>query len=107
MAEIKTPNVVAVCVEAKEDFRDEYGVGKVPGAIRIGEQDEDGDFVFWYCCPCGCGQIGPLLVGINYKPAISPSWNWNGSKEKPTLSPSVHHPNHWHGHLTDGVWISC
>lgn len=40
-----------------------------------------------------------------------PSWNWNGSHEYPTLTPSILvHPypdwtDGWHGYLTDGKLI--
>lgn len=34
-------------------------------------------------------------------------WHWNGNIEKPTLSPSIHHVGHWHGHLVNGVFKSC
>lgn len=46
------------------------------------------------------------------------SWEWDGNIEKPTLTPSVHampqeakgdYPGRigWHGHLTEGRWVSC
>lgn len=57
--------------------------------------------------PVRCGSLGPLTVGNGFKPADGPSWQWNGSLDKPTLTPSVHHRGHWHGWLTDGVWRSC
>jgi hypothetical protein len=60
-----------------------------------------------YSCPCGCGKNGVLA----FRPHPSPSWEWDGNKEQPTLSPSVHDiPNgktHWHGYLRAGVWESC
>jgi hypothetical protein len=60
-----------------------------------------------YCCPCGCRKLGALA----FRPHPSPSWEWDGNKEQPTLSPSVHDiPNgktHWHGYLRAGVWESC
>lgn len=61
-----------------------------------------------YCCPCGCGKIGVLA----FRPHPSPSWEWDGNKETPTLSPSVHDipaggKTHWHGYLRNGVWESC
>lgn len=109
MGEVKTPPVAATHLPKKDDFRDEYGAGRVPGGFRIVDKDEDGVGTawLWYCCPCGCGTLSPLLVGNGFKPADSPSWQWNGSLDKPTLQPSVHHVGHWHGYLTDGVWLSC
>ncbi|GAB4362295.1 MAG: hypothetical protein Kow0026_25990 [Oricola sp.] len=106
MAEVKTQPVEATYIPDKSDFRDGLR-GKVPGSFRVDPPDSDGDQAFWYCCPCGCGVVGPLNVGKGFKPKMGPSWNWNGSTEKPTLHPSVHHVGHWHGWLTDGVWRSC
>ena len=61
----------------------------------------------FYLCPCRCGRRGAL----GFRPAPSPSWQWDGDREKPTLSPSVHHildgKTHWHGWLRTGVWESC
>ncbi len=106
MSEVKTEPVEAQCVE-KKDFRRD-GLGRVPGSFYLGERHENGSQTFWYCCPCGCGTTGAILVGINFKPVSErPSWNWNGSIDKPTLMPSVHHVGHWHGWLTDGIWRSC
>jgi len=60
-----------------------------------------------YNCPCGCGRRGAL----EFRPHPSPSWDWNGDKESPTLNPSVHHiigdQTHFHGWLRAGVWESC
>lgn len=58
-----------------------------------------------YCCPCGCGRVGAL----EFKPAPSPSWTWDGNLETPTLNPSVHDQpqgvTHWHGWLRAGEWV--
>lgn len=105
MSEIKTQPVTAQHIPTKSDFQNEYDVGKVPGSFRITE--DDGVTWLWYCCPCGCRGVGVLTVGNGFKPDDGPSWQWNGSLDKPTLTPSVHHVGHWHGWLTDGVWKSC
>lgn len=68
---------------------------------RSGDRDYAGMI---YNCPCGCGKTGALA----FRPHASPSWDWDGNKERPTLSPSVHDLNggktHWHGYLRAGVW---
>ncbi|WP_217577332.1 DUF6527 family protein [Mesorhizobium sp. GbtcB19] len=109
MSEVKTSPVEAKHIPEWDDFRkgERPSVGLVAGSFRVEGPDEDGDYDFYYCCPCGCGRIGMLFVGKGMKPTCSPSWQWNGSLEKPTLTPSVHHVGHWHGYLTDGVWVSC
>lgn len=61
-------------------------------------------------CPCGCGYVGSMPIGLN-KPAGISSWEWNGSQDKATLRPSVDGRRcpgcAFHGYLTDGVWKSC
>lgn len=92
-------------VPAKHLSKEEFRSGNMPGSFHVSPPDPtDGEQTFWYCCPCGCGAQVPLTVGNGFKPADGPSWNWNGSIERPTLSPSVNHIDHWHGWLRDGVW---
>lgn len=107
MAEIQTQPVTAVNIQDKEQFQADYGPGRMPGSFRVDPPDNDGEQYFWCVCPCGCGNIWPLTVGNGFKPADGPSWQWNGSLDKPTLTPSVHQEGHWHGYLTDGIWSSC
>lgn len=61
----------------------------------------------FFKCPCGCGKVSAL----SFKPDIPPAWQWDGNRESPTLTPSVHdNPQgvtHWHGFLTNGEWRSC
>lgn len=91
-----------------DDGNSDPYLGRVAGSFRVQDADETGVQIFWYCCPCGCGSVGALRVGNGFKPAIAePSWQWNGSVEKPTLTPSVNHVGHWHGFLTDGEWKPC
>jgi hypothetical protein len=97
MAEIKTPPVPATPVADITRAR------HIPGAFKFFCGDGTGPSGLNYVCPCGCGAIAPL----HFKPEPSPSWTWNGNREKPTLTPSVHHVGHWHGYLTDGMWVSC
>lgn len=87
--------------------KDAFRESRMAGSWMIDECDEDGRHDFWYCCPCGCGSIGPLTVGDGFKPDKEPgehTWFWNGSFDRPTLTPSVNHVGHWHGYLTDGEW---
>jgi hypothetical protein len=102
MAEKRTEPMPAVFVSYADFFDDEMNA-RLPGSICENEDDDR----WLYACPCGCGTAGALRVGQGAKPAQTPSWLWNGSKEAPTLTPSVHHIGHWHGWLTDGMWLSC
>jgi len=57
------------------------------------------------------------VLPISKEPADQPlnkiAWRWNGSKEAPTLTPSILHwgngrdkPATWHGYLTDGKLVT-
>lgn len=84
------------------EFRD----ARVAGAVFFDVTSDPS--AMWFRCPCGCGDIARIPVGRNIKPAISPSWAWNGSLTEPTLEPSVHQLNcGWHGYLRDGYWEAC
>lgn len=59
-----------------------------------------------FVCPCGCESV----LGIQFtSDRGGPCWTWNGSREKPTCTPSILHLNgcKWHGYLTDGVFKEC
>lgn len=32
----------------------------------------------------------------------SPCWRWDGNRDAPTLTPSIHLINEWHGYMTNG-----
>lgn len=55
-----------------------------------------------------------VFRGMVILPIVGPNaWQWNGSKEAPTLTPSIlveSVPNWndgWHGFLTDGKLVTC
>ena len=62
-------------------------------------------------CPCGCGD----LSGIEFDnvppkpPRDTHRWHWNGNRETPTLTPSLHKTDGcgWHGFLTNGEFLEC
>ena len=66
-------------------------------------------------CPCGCGQM--MSVGFDTHESRRPRWHWDGSRETPTLTPSINIlqmndagqkiGEHWHGFLTNGEFRSC
>ncbi|MCV0384907.1 MAG: hypothetical protein K5821_00515 [Nitrobacter sp.] len=109
MTEVRTPQVTAQHIPEKSEFQDDFGIGRVPGSFRVNDPDSDGEQTFWYVCPCGCGSLAPLTVGNGFKPTNAgyATWQWDGSLDRPTLHPSVHHVGHWHGWLRNGVWESC
>ena len=71
----------------------------------------DGGILFG--CPCGCGE----MKSVSFRSERRPVWNWDGNREKPTLTPSINIlqldqagkqiGEHWHGFLTDGEFRSC
>lgn len=95
MAEVKLP----APVKAKR-FDDIDQVEGVPGAFEYFKSGDRYPAGMIYCCPCGCRQTGSL----HFRPDASPSWDWDGNLETPTLNPSVHHVGHWHGFLEKGYW---
>lgn len=110
MSEIRTAPVKATFVP-HDAFFDEEMRTKVPGSLCVAPDDEQEAGKPWtrwyYACPCGCGAAGALRVQAGEKPSHSPSWMWNGSRDAPTLTPSVYFVGHWHGWLRNGVWESC
>lgn len=54
------------------------------------------------------GVSGPDALQIQRgQPGGPRVWGWNGDEEKPTLTPSIHAPNQWHGFLRAGRLESC
>ncbi len=100
MGEVKTPDVAVTLV-------DSIVADDAPaGAIKFYEAQDYKPAGFHFQCPCGCRSVGGVRV------AGDRSWEWNGSRDKPTVRPSVllydaDRQPHWHGWLTDGVWRSC
>lgn len=86
--------------------RDEWCNAEEDGSFTLGVETPTGRALY-YTCPCGCGCNGRLWIGENFKPVDAPSWNWNGSTDAATLTPSVNHVDHWHGWLTCGEWNRC
>jgi hypothetical protein len=90
---------------------------RIPGAIQYAL---DGRGLF-YICPCGCGKEGYLAFEGKQKVQgyarryDGPTWEWDGNKESPTLSPSILHEQkcvddvkvHWQGWLRGGVFEDC
>jgi len=83
--------------------------GILPGAGWWGVSAvDDKESSLWAACPCGCKLLLSLAVRAGYG---SPVWTWTGTRERPTLHPSVQVTKPggcgWHGHLTAGEWRPC
>ncbi|MEB3417566.1 DUF6527 family protein [Salipiger marinus] len=77
----------------------------LPGSLWFTEAEDGKSPALWFFCPCGCGDVAHITIGLGAKPAATPSWSWNGRTDAPTLTPSVRQLNcGWHGWLRDGYW---
>jgi hypothetical protein len=56
---------------------------------------------------------GQTLCILPIRPLVSQShngghsWQWDGHEDSPTLTPSVHAIDQWHGWVTKGRMVSC
>lgn len=75
-----------------------------------------GDKSLLFGCPCGCGDL--RAVDLEPGEGRRPRWQWDGNRERPTLTPSILNyqmaegtgeriGEHWHGFLTAGEFRSC
>jgi hypothetical protein len=53
------------------------------------------------------GQTFVHLAVNRGAPAGARVWGWDGNEEKPTITPSIHALEHWHGYMTQGRLVSC
>lgn len=59
-----------------------------------------------FLCPCGCGDLCGIKVRDDGQ-QINGAWAWDGNHDAPTVSPSILiKPDHWHGYLTAGEFVS-
>lgn len=78
--------------------------GLTPGAIEFRSLDGEVKGIA-FRCPCGCGGESWLPVCRGER-----GWEWNGSVEAPSLTPSILQAGmacKWHGFLTNGEFVSC
>lgn len=110
MSEVRLPAPVKATPEPRLlEGSWEEGTSFKPGAFAF--EKREGSASIWgyilFTCPCGCGSFSRLAVGMGKKPTSSPTWEWNGDREAPTLSPSIHHIGHWHGWLKAGYFTQA
>lgn len=80
--------------------------------VEVGKMELPGDFCFdedfshiYVWLP---GVSGPDSLRIQKGPPGGDRvWGWDGNTEAPTLTPSIHDQNHWHGYLKAGRLESC
>lgn len=86
-----------------------------------------GPYGMVFSCPCGCGVESSIAFDNRPAEWISKTperlaWHWDGNRENPTLSPSLHKPSDcllgsdlgtmqphpgWHGFLRAGIFQEC
>lgn len=107
MTEVKLPAPV------KATLVDDVLAGDVPpGAYCFDQRPIDDSYWGYICftCPHGCGAYHRLPIGLKSKPPKvegRATWQWDGNRETPTLTPSIHHIDHWHGFLTKGFFTQA
>lgn len=116
MSEIRLPAPVKA-IPVDDAFKaTRFGANPMPGAYSFEEATEGRGFWGWikFSCPCGCGAPSRLPIGLKTKPrrgidagGIQATWEWDGNREAPTLTPSIHHIDHWHGFLTKGFFTQA
>lgn len=93
---------------------DDIDEERAPGSFEFYKSDLHDPAGIIYVCPCGCGREGVLRFRLEGQGR--PSWIWDGNRESPTLTPSVHdiisysaggQKTHWHGWLRNGQWVPC
>ena len=80
--------------------------------VEFGKMEKPGDFMFidrfthiYIWLP---GVSGPDALAIQRGSPDGPRvWAWDGSQERPTLTPSIFAPGQWHGWLRNGRLVSC
>ncbi len=117
MSEVRLPAPVKARPVSDAFEQAKFGDGKpIAGAFSFDQAAEGAGF--WghikFTCPCGCGSFSRLPIGLKTKPptgidanGIKATWEWDGNRELPTLTPSIHHIDHWHGFLTKGMWTQA
>ncbi len=73
-----------------------------PGAM-VWEEDESTLFIIMP----GQRHLDAISVTRDLTKQQDRVWLLTGTREKPTLHPSLHLVGHWHGYLTDGRFVSC
>lgn len=80
---------------------------------KVEEIEKIGDFTFDDTFKCIYvwlpGTPGPTAIPITLGPDRGEFriWGWDGNQDKPTLTPSIHWVDFWHGFMRNGKLISC
>ena len=94
--------------EIKANKVKNYSEATNPGDYFFAEYQNDIQAVnLSFLCPCGCGRLSGVKLRKDLQHTNN-SWAWNGNKDCLTVTPSILiDRGHWHGYLTDGVFVEC
>jgi|SRR5882672_10400444 len=81
----------------------------LPGYFEIRAGENNSGWYLDFNCPCGCGDNSCVALYCINEPVKTHAWFWSGTKEKPTLAPSLRRMTAcaWHGFLDGGIWKSA
>lgn len=95
--------------------KDNVDLRRVPNPLPDGFETKPGDFswseeidghrTLYVCLPSDTRMDAIRVQRGN--PGGPRVWGWDGNEDKPTLTPSIDWPGHWHGHLNAGRLESC
>lgn len=79
------------------------------GHFAFSSPDKDGTLYLHMVLPVGDGDGKFCCIPVKTGPKESGAWQWDGNREKPTLTPSVWHHStpDWHGWITAGRMVGC
>lgn len=88
---------------------------RVPNPLPQGFEVKPGDFSwdtafegkrYLYVCLPGDTSMSAIQVQHG-SPGGNRVWGWDGNEDQPTITPSIHWLEHWHGFLRAGRLESC
>ncbi len=79
------------------------------GHFAFSEQSADGTFDMYMVLPTDESDGRICIIPVRLGPKQQNAWQWDGNREKPTLTPSIWHHStpDWHGWVTRGEMIGC
>lgn len=90
-----------------DDLDEPEGRAKSPGEFMWINDGAGKAASLWFVCPCGCGDESAICIAPHG--AHPKQWQWDGNRQKPTLTPSIHKQVGcgWHGWLRNGEWVTA
>jgi hypothetical protein len=92
--------------ESIDCHRVDFAAPPFKGITKPGDFCFSPDYKFIYIWIPGVSGPDALEIALG-NPTGPRVWGWDGNKETPTLTPSIHAPDQWHGWLKSGRLVSC